>query len=59
MHNFGVWRNSGWREGNTLTDWNSVDWYLAHARAASRNDHQLQGGHLLKLLNPRLHVRHR
>ena len=51
VHNFGVWRNSGWLEGNTLTNWNSVDWYLAHALDASRNDHQLHGGHLLKLLN--------
>jgi len=50
VHNFGVWRNSGWLEGNTLTNWNSVDWYLAHALDTSRNDRQLHGGHLLKLL---------
>ena len=50
VHNFGVWRGPGWLEGNTLTNWNSVDWYVAHARQASRNDHQLHGGHLLKLL---------
>jgi predicted Zn-dependent protease len=50
VNNFGVWRNSGWLVGNTLTNWNSIDWYLAHAQRASRNDHQLHGGHLLKLL---------
>ncbi len=37
MHNFGVWRGPGWLEGNTLTNWNSVDWYVAHAQQASRH----------------------
>ena len=50
VHNFGVWRNPGWLEGNTLTDWNSVDWYMWHARQASRNRHQVHGTYLLKLL---------
>lgn len=50
IHNLGAWRGSGWRAGNTLTSWNSIDWYLAHTRNASRNDRQLHGGHLMQLL---------
>jgi predicted Zn-dependent protease len=50
VHNFGVWRSPNWLEGTSLTNWNSVDWYVAHAQQASRNKHQLHGGHLLKLL---------
>lgn len=50
VHNFGVWRNQGWLEGNKLTNWNSVDWYLEIAKLASRNESQLNGDKLLKLL---------
>lgn len=50
VHNFGAWRGDGWRHGNILTNWNSIDWYVGHARQASRNGHQLHGGYLLELL---------
>lgn len=50
IHNLGVWRNSSWEINSRLTRWNSVDWYLEHAKKASRNNHQLNAGDLMNLL---------
>ena len=50
INNFGVWRTPSWLNGEILTAWNSIDWYLAHAKRVSRKDGQLHVGHLLKLL---------
>jgi predicted Zn-dependent protease len=48
--NFSVWRNANWLDGDGyLTEWNSVDWYIAYTKEQSREG-QLHGGTLLRLL---------
>lgn len=50
VHNFSVWKNADWLDGKGyLTEWNSVDWYIAYTQQWSRKD-QLHGGTLLRLL---------
>ncbi len=48
--NFGVWRNANYlgTDGH-LTEWDSVEWYIAHPKELSRKG-QLHGGKLLRLL---------
>lgn len=36
VQNFGVWRNSNYRQNGKLTEWSSVDWYVEDARSISR-----------------------
>ncbi|MDC1205259.1 hypothetical protein N8083_00220 [Candidatus Pacebacteria bacterium] len=50
INNFGVWRNSDWLEEGSLTQWNSVDWYLAYTEHHHGRNGQLRGGKLLQLL---------
>lgn len=50
INNFGVWRNSDWLEEGSLTQWNSVDWYLAYTEHHHGRNGQLHGGKLLQLL---------
>lgn len=56
-----VWRQSDWLQGDELTQWNSVDWYVTHAREYGSRDGQLNGELLLSLLSGgpwRQEVRH-
>lgn len=50
VHNLSVWRGRNWLDNDGyLTDWNSVDWYIAYIKQYSRQN-QLHGGKLLQLL---------
>lgn len=46
LKNFGTWRNDGWKIGNSLTKYNSVDWYIAFAQDNSRKANQISSTHL-------------
>lgn len=50
VHSFGLWRNEKWLNGQTLQNWQSVDWYLAWARKKSSRADQLNADYLLTLL---------
>lgn len=47
LKNFGAWRNTGWRVGDTLTPYNSIDWYLARARQTSDRPGKLNASTLI------------
>lgn len=48
--NLGIWRMSGWLHNSKLTDWYSIDWYLAMAKKASARNNQINAGRFLDLL---------
>lgn len=51
ISNLGMWRGAGWLvNGNHLTEWNSVDWYVRNTEQQSREG-QLHSGKLLQLLH--------
>lgn len=45
--NLGIWRNNGWKRGNILQHYMSVDWYLERARNTSHRNSQLNANTII------------